>query len=162
MTTKEIPNNLFFNNIRNIISSGNSVELKVKGTSMQPTLLDGKHRVVLVPYKKQYLRTGMIALFVYRGKYVLHRLVAIDNYRLTFQGDNLPYTKEYIKEEDIVAIVEFIITPTSKVIDCKKRWFFIKTKLDLLIYRFLAFMRKIKAFLLRTIISGNRTISLYK
>lgn len=124
----EISNSLFFANIRDIIESGNPVELKVKGTSMHPTLLDGKHKVVLVPYQGVDLKTGIIALFVYNKKYVLHRLVSIRGNQLTFQGDNLPYVKECVKEEDIIAIVEFIIPPTGKVIDCKKQRFLFKSK----------------------------------
>ncbi|MDU1891684.1 MAG: S24/S26 family peptidase [Dysgonomonas sp.] len=130
MITRKISNNLFFTNIKNIIDSGNSVELKIKGTSMHPTLLNGKHKVVLVPYQKQYLQIGTIALFAHNNKYILHRLVAINEDLLTFQGDNLPYTKEYITEKDIVALVKFIITPSGKIIDCRKRYFFFKSKLQ--------------------------------
>lgn len=129
---------------------------------MQPTLLDGKHKVVLAPCQKQQLRVGIIALFVYRGKYVLHRLVSINGNQLTFQGDNLPYTKEYIKEQDIVAIVEFIITPMGKAIDCKKRWFFIKTRLYRLTYQCQTLARRGKAFLLKILICKNRKMPLYK
>jgi len=129
MAVIEISNDLFFANIQSIINAGSSVELKVKGTSMHPTLLDGKHKVVLIPYQKQYLCIGIIALFIYRGRHILHRLVSIDESQLIFQGDNLPYVKESVREEDIIAIVEYIIEPGGKVVDCKKRSFFIKSRL---------------------------------
>ncbi|NDV60226.1 hypothetical protein [Bacteroides sp. 519] len=128
MITKEMPNNLFFANIRHIIDSGNSAELVIKGTSMHPTLVDGKHKVVLKPCNEQCLRVGTLALFLYKGKHILHRLVSIDANRLTFRGDNL-ITEECINREDVIAVVAFIITPTGKVIDCAKQSFFIKNSL---------------------------------
>lgn len=150
MAVKEIPNNLFFNNIKNIINSGSSVELRIKGNSMHPTLLNGKHKVVLVPYKKQYLRVGVIALFEYRGKCILHRLQFVDGDQLIFQGDNMPYVKECIKEENIIAVVEFIITPLGRVIDCKTQWFFIRNRLWRPIRKYnLILVRGAKRFLYR-------------
>lgn len=148
MPVKEISNDLFFTNIRNIIDSGNPVELRVKGTSMYPVFLDGKHKVVLVPCQRQYLRVGVIALFMYNNKYILHRLVSIKGDQLIFQGDNLPYTKECVWVKDIIALVEFIIAPTGEVIDCKKRWFYIKSRLWQPMYKYYSiFIRKIKGFL---------------
>lgn len=150
MTIKKIPNDLFFGNIKNLIDQGNCVELKIKGTSMHPTLLDGKHKVVLVPVQKERLQTGIIALFTYKGKYILHRLVSIKENLLVFQGDNLLYTKEYVKREDIIAVVEFIIEPTGKVRDCKKRYFFIKNRLCRLIHQYhLIFAEKIRMLFLK-------------
>lgn len=150
MITKEIlSNQLFFTNVRQIIDSGNPVELKVKGMSMYPTLLDGKHKVVLIPYHRQHLRIGVIALFVYNKKYILHRLVSIEGDRLIFQGDNLSRVRECVTENDIVAIVEYIITPTGKLIDCKKCWFFLKDKRWRSVQRYyLKVAEKLKGFLL--------------
>lgn len=128
MTIKKISNDRFFSDVEDIINSGNSVELKVKGTSMHPTLISGEHKVVLVPYRKQFLRVGSIALFKYGNKHILHRLISIDGNSLIFQGDNLPNLRESVKKEDIIAFVEFIIDPDGKIIDCKKQSFFIKNQ----------------------------------
>jgi len=148
MAVKEISNDLFFTNIRNILDSGNRAELRVKGTSMHPSLLNGKHKVILAPYRKHYLKVGCIALFIYNGKYILHRLVCINKGRLIFQGDNLPYTREIIAEENIVAVVEFIIATDGKITDCRKRWFCIKNQLWQPISKYrLIFIRKTKGFL---------------
>jgi len=150
MAVREIANDLFFSNVKNIIDSGKQVELKIKGTSMHPTLLDGKHKVVLTPYEKKYLQIGVMALFVYKQKYILHRLVAINGDQLIFQGDNLPYVKEFVEEKDIIAIVEFIITPTDKVIDCRKYSFFIKNRLWRSIYQsYTIFLIKARGFFIK-------------
>ncbi|GAB6122635.1 S24/S26 family peptidase [Dysgonomonas termitidis] len=147
MNAKEIPNNLFFSNIKDILNSGNSVELKIKGTSMHPTLVNGKHKVVLIPYRQQQIRIGTIALFGYRGKYILHRLISISEDHLIFQGDNLPSVREYVEEKDVVAIVEFIITPAGKIIDYKKFSPRIKDRLRRSLYQYyLMCIIKLKRF----------------
>lgn len=147
MIEREIANNLFFTSVRNLIDSGNPVELKIKGTSMHPTLQDGLHKVVLVPYCKQSLQVGTIALFLYRGKHILHRLISISDNGLTFQGDNLPHVKELVREEDIIAVVKFIITPSGKVVDCKKQSFLLKSRWRRFMYQYSrTFIRRIKRF----------------
>lgn len=134
MTAKVIlPNEQFFIVVEHIIGSGKSLEIRVKGSSMYPALVSDKHKVVLSPFQKKYLRLGMIALFVYGKKHVLHRLVAIDGGLLTFQGDNLPYSREVVGEEDIIAFVEFIIAPQGKVVDCKTPRFALKSRLQVFV-----------------------------
>ena len=103
MNSKVIPNEQFFTIVESIIKSGQTLEMNIKGSSMYPTLISGKHKIVLAPMRKEYLHKGIIALFLYNGKHVLHRLVAIDGDLLTFQGDNLPYSKEVAKQTDIIA-----------------------------------------------------------
>jgi len=157
MAVKEIPNNLFFTNVKNIINSGNPVELKIKGTSMYPTLLNGKHKVVLVSYRREYLKVGIIALFVYKEKHILHRLVSIKENQLIFQGDNQPNIREYIEEKDIVGIVEYIISSTGKITDCKKQLFFIKNRLWRPIYQYhLLFIGKIKNLFVKAFAHKNQ------
>ncbi|MBK5721504.1 S24/S26 family peptidase [Dysgonomonas sp. Marseille-P4677] len=157
MAVREIPNNMFFTNVKHIIDSGNSVELRIKGTSMYPTLLNGKHKVVLIPYQKQYLQVGSIALFEYENKYILHRLKLVNGNQLVFQGDNLPSVREHVEEGNIVGIVEYIISPDGKITDCKKRRFFIKSKLWLPIcQRYLWFIRKMKCFFIKAFAYKNQ------
>lgn len=138
MNLKTIPNREFFALVENEIRSGRCMELKIKGSSMQPALMDRKHRVVLVPFRREYLRIGMIALFRYNGKHLLHRLVRIDGKQLTFKGDNLPYTRERVREEDVVAFAGYIITPEGKTIDCTGRGYRIKSRLAVFASRFTA------------------------
>lgn len=116
-----IPNQQLFDVIENVIESGKSIELKVKGSSMHPFLINNQHKVVLVPYKREYLHIGAIFLYVYKGKHLLHRLVSINGENLILSGDNMPHTKEIIREEHIIAYVKYIITPTGETIDCQGR-----------------------------------------
>lgn len=121
MNKKIIPNQQLFDIIENVIESGKSIELKVKGSSMYPFLINDQHKVVLVPYKREQLHIGTIFLYVYKGKHLLHRLVSINDESLILRGDNMPHTQEIIREENIIASVRYIITPTGKTIDCQGR-----------------------------------------
>lgn len=150
MSARVIPNERFFIVVENIIGSGKSLEIKVKGSSMYPALVSGKHKVVLSPFQKKYLRLGMIALFVYGKKHVLHRLVAINGGMLTFQGDNLPYSREIVGEEDIIAFVEFIIAPKGKVVDCKTLRFAMKSRLQVFVNKHCSrFLHKTKGLYIK-------------
>ena len=114
-----MPNEQFFSIVEKSIASGESVEIRVRGSSMYPALRDNSHRVVLVPWKREYLRVGMMALIRWGGRHVLHRLVAIQGEVLVFRGDNLPYTVEKVGERDIVAFVRSVIDPQGRVTDSR-------------------------------------------
>jgi signal peptidase I len=125
MKTKVIPNTDFFALVEKVIRAGGSLEVAVRGSSMRPALVDGRHRVVLVPYRREYLRVGMIALIVCNGRHILHRLVGVEGDTLVFRGDNLPHTAERVTEGEVVAFVRSIIGPRGRVTDCMGyRWMF--------------------------------------
>lgn len=132
MNQKVIPNAQFFSMVDRIIGSGESVEIKVRGSSMRPTLENDRHRVVLVPCKEEYLRIGAIALVRYNGKHILHRLVAIDGDTLVFRGDNLPHTSERVERGDVVAFAVSIIGPRGGVTDCTGWRFVLSSRLRVL------------------------------
>ena len=52
--------------------------------------------------KAKNVAVGDVVLFRYKGKHLLHRIVAIDGDRYTLRGDNCSST-ETAKGEDIVA-----------------------------------------------------------
>lgn len=146
MSLKIIPNDLFFTLVETEIRGGRSLEIKVKGSSMHPSLKDDLHRVVLSPLRGTPLRTGMVALFVYNGKHLLHRLVAAGEDMLAFQGDNLPYRRECVSREDVIAFAEYIITPRGRVIDCKTAGYRMRSRTLILMNKLIVFpARKVKA-----------------
>ncbi len=113
-----ISNEIFFETIRQQLDSGQRVTLLVKGVSMQPTLLNGRHSVVLMPAQGVELSIGCIALFLFEGRYLLHRLVEIQGAKLIFQGDNVHKTQEWAMREDVVGVVERIVDDRGESIDC--------------------------------------------
>ena len=69
-----IPNDVFFENLIDELSTSGSVLLTVKGWSMFPFFRNEKDAVLLRPFNpEEGLRKGDVALFRYRGKYILHR-----------------------------------------------------------------------------------------
>ena len=86
------------------LSCGRSVRFSPKGTSMLPMLREGKDTVTLSspPYSlKKY------DIPLYRrddGKYVLHRVVAVDDH-YTCIGDNQFIYEANIRPDQIVAVV---------------------------------------------------------
>jgi glycosyltransferase involved in cell wall biosynthesis len=115
---KVIPNDEFFALVEHSIATGERVTIRVRGSSMHPTLRDNLHHVVLEPYTGQKLRVGTVALIRYGGRHVLHRLVARRGAEFVFRGDNLPHTVERVNEGDVVALVRRIIDPRGRETDC--------------------------------------------
>ncbi len=114
-----IPNAPFFRLVERAIGEGRTLEIAVRGTSMRPTLVDGRHRVVLAPRGEGPLPIGTIALVRYGGRHILHRLVAVDSDgTLVLRGDNLPHTVERVGEADVVGVVRSIIGPGGRVRRC--------------------------------------------
>jgi hypothetical protein len=114
-----IPNDQFFALVERGVGAGESLDIRVQGTSMYPALIDRRHRVVLVRYKPAHRRVGMIALIRHEGRHILHRLVAIRGDVMIFRGDNTPHAVEKVTEGDVVAVVRSIIAPSGRVSDCR-------------------------------------------
>ncbi|MBR3682634.1 MAG: S24/S26 family peptidase [Tidjanibacter sp.] len=106
MPTKQIANDLFFASAEEFLREGRSVELRVKGFSMRPFLRNGRDVVVLAPVEEGVaLRKGMVVLFRYRGRHVLHRVRRVDGGSLVIEGDGNYRTIEHATTADVVAWV---------------------------------------------------------
>ena len=131
-----IDNHTFFSHIESAIKNGDSVEIVRKGKSMLPALQENKDKVVLSPLSKHELYIGAVVLFQINGKYILHRLININDTTFTFQGDNLRTTKEYASASDMIAIVEYIIKSNGDTINCFETDYIQKAKKIVLRLRF--------------------------
>lgn len=100
-----IPNDIFFDSVKEELSQGNSVRIRVKGTSMNPTFKTDVDLVVLdVP--KVPLRPRDIVLFNHKGRIKLHRIIKIVGNRLYIRGDGIylaPF--EECSMDDVIAVV---------------------------------------------------------
>ena len=109
MTTKQIANDLFFASAEEFLREGRSVELRVKGFSMRPFLRNGRDVVVLSPVEGVALRKGMVVLFRYGGRHILHRYRGTSpEGRLRMEGDGNYRIVEWADKEDVVAYVESV------------------------------------------------------
>lgn len=92
--TVELPNEAFLKEVRALIADGHHVTLRVRGVSMRPFLEDRRDMIVLT--KPQTPKVGDAVLAeIAPGKYVYHRIVAIEGDRVTLRGDgNVRGTEE--------------------------------------------------------------------
>ncbi len=130
MNRTVIPNASFFALVERAIAEGRTLEIAVRGTSMRPGLVDGRHRVVLAPLDGRPLRVGTIALVRYGGRHILHRLVGRDeDGTLLFRGDNLPHTVERARESDVVGVVRSIVVSGGGATRCSGLWWVLRSRL---------------------------------
>jgi signal peptidase I len=132
----ELSNELFFAEVEQLISQGESITFTIKGNSMRPWLQNSKHKVLVKPLADSILQCGDIALFRYKGKHILHRVVKIENDKITFSGDGNIGIKEHASKDDVIALVESIITPSGRVIECNSNEWKTKSKLWLALPQF--------------------------
>ena len=123
MSSIVIPNEVFFENLIDELSSCGSVLLTVKGWSMFPFFRNEKDAVLLRPFNPEAgLAKGDVALFRYRGKYILHRCAGWglkDGASVyIFRGDGNPRGSEYAPAEEVYAVVEKRIAPSGREWSC--------------------------------------------
>ena len=103
---KQIANDLFFASVEEFLKEGRSVEMTVKGFSMRPFLRNERDVVVLAPLAIDApLRRGMVVLFRYNDKHVLHRYVGDKEGLCVMQGDGNYRVEELVAREAVVAYV---------------------------------------------------------
>jgi hypothetical protein len=113
MTTKKIPNIDALMIIEESIKAGTTVQLTVRGNSMSPLLMDGVDVVKLRPFFPAELKPGVIILFRYKERFVLHRIIhislpdsqQINEAIITAKGDAMTKT-ETITFADVIAVAD--------------------------------------------------------
>ena len=110
----EITQEWLFGEAKDFLSKGESVIMRGRGNSMNPYLKAGTDAVVLSPYSLDDLQAGVIVLFSYRGKYLLHRIVGFRDNCFVIQGDGICKNTEIVPPQDIIAVVRTVIRPGGK------------------------------------------------
>lgn len=102
IATLELPNEILLKEVRTLIADGHDVTLRVRGVSMRPFLEDRRDKIVLT--RVQDVRKGDAVLAeIAPSKYVFHRIVKMENERLTLKGDGNIWGTEECSLADIVA-----------------------------------------------------------
>lgn len=92
--TVELPNEVFLKEVRTLIADGHHVTLRVRGVSMRPFLEDRRDKIVLTKPHAHKVGEAVLAEIA-PGKYVYHRIVAIEGDKVTLRGDgNVRGTEE--------------------------------------------------------------------
>jgi hypothetical protein len=119
------------------LENGDVVILQPKGVSMLPFIRQGIDKVELS--RPDRLEVGDIVLAFFGGKYILHRIYAIDGEQVTLKGDGNLYGIEQGTQSDIIGVVTSIINPKGKKRKPGKAWLWRHTrryrKYQLKIYR---------------------------
>ena len=121
-----LSNDIFFAEVEELLAEGKQVTILVRGNSMRPLLRDGRDKVVLRKANAEDIRKGAVMLFRYRGSHVMHRVRKIEGDVVIFEGDGNYQQQEVVTRKDIVAVVEAVVRPSGKRIECSScRWRFL-------------------------------------
>lgn len=112
---QQIPNESFFPEVVRILDEGMQATIPVKGFSMLPFIRGQRDLVVLE--KRERYEPFDIVLFRHRGRYVLHRILAIDGDRVEIQGDGVPKNTEKVTLQDIFGKAVLILRDGKKEVD---------------------------------------------
>lgn len=121
-----LSNEIFFAEVEELLAEGKQVTILVRGNSMRPLLRDGRDKVVLRKANAEDIRKGAVMLFRYRGSHVMHRVRKIEGDVVIFEGDGNYKLQEVVTRKDIVAVVEAVVRPSGRRIECSsRRWRFL-------------------------------------
>lgn len=107
-----LPNDVVLGEAARLLAEGHEVVVLPKGRSMLPFIRENEDRVVLNSPKG--LKVGNIVLAHFGGRFVLHRIIAINNDQVTLMGDGNIQGTEQGRREEVVGIVTDIITPKGR------------------------------------------------
>lgn len=117
-------------NIEELISVGESFELKVTGFSMLPLLGGGNDTIIVRRTDSTEPIMGRIAMFRERdGHIVVHRVREIKDGVVTLMGDGNTKGREQCSRESIVGVVEYVRRGSGRVVSCTSWWWRTREKM---------------------------------
>lgn len=106
MDSIRIPNELFFEEVRDILASGRSVTITATGRSMTPTFRNAVDKVTISSCEFETVEKGDVVLFDRGDTICLHRVISRDCSRLVIRGDgNSPSSLEYATADKVIGKV---------------------------------------------------------
>lgn len=105
---KTVDNEDLFADVEQIIGDGGRVQLRINGHSMRPFLRHDRDTVRLAAIAPGNLKRGMVVLFRYRGRHILHRIRRLEGDRVEIKGDGNYRIREYTTRGAVAAYVEGI------------------------------------------------------
>jgi len=108
-----ISDNEIIRNAIQLVNEGMRVTFPVKGYSMLPFIIGGKESVDLV--KAEHPKVGDIVLAWVEGcRYVVHRIIRIEENRVTLMGDGNIAGVEHCRLDEVAALAINVVTPKGK------------------------------------------------
>ncbi len=106
MDILKIPNDIFFEEVRNILASGQSVTIRATGRSMTPTFIDAVDSVTVSRCDYRSIEVGDVVLFDRGDAVCLHRVINIKGDTLVIRGDGNSHSAvEYAKSDKVIGKV---------------------------------------------------------
>lgn len=100
--------------IKKALDTGKIVEFETHGFSMIPLLHDGGDKVLL--RKAKFLKLNDVALCkTDEGRYVLHRVINLNNSGYTLKGDNCVTTEHCTGNDDVIGVAVGFIRKGRKI-----------------------------------------------
>ncbi|MBO4906928.1 MAG: S24/S26 family peptidase [Bacteroidaceae bacterium] len=117
--TWEVANDKLLGLVRQTMAeTGETATINVKGYSMRPFLEHLRDRVVLKPVEPGEIRLHDVVLAeIYKGVYVLHRVIAINGDDLTLMGDGNIRGTEHCQRKDVCGVAIKLLRPNGHYID---------------------------------------------
>lgn len=122
-----IPNNELFDEVCRLLEEGKRVSILAKGNSMLPFIRGGRDSVLLEKAPEN-LQRGDIVLFKTEGHYVLHRILHIDEDRVTLMGDGNLKGQEHCSRKEVLGKAVCIMPPGKTAVNCNKPYERMKAK----------------------------------
>ena len=109
-----LPNEVLLGEVERMLAEGRDVFMVPKGRSMLPFIRGEVDKVLLRKMSEAKLKVGDIVLAYFEGKYVIHRVIALDGDKVTLMGDgNLQGTEQGTADEVKGKVVD-IIKPSGR------------------------------------------------
>ena len=125
MKTKTIVKDkaMMMEEVRKLISQGQTVTFTVKGNSMNPFVVHLRDQMTIGPWKDEDIRKGCVALVRdTRGNYLIHRIIRRDDKTVTLIGDGNVGLYETATFDQIIGIMHSI-TRKGKIWTAQsRRW----------------------------------------
>lgn len=104
-----------------LVSEGVSVTLPVNGQSMLPFIIGGRESVILG--SPDGAKVGDVVLaWVEGSRYVVHRIIRIDDGKVTLMGDGNIAGTEHCELSDIKARATHVVSADGRTHELYNRW----------------------------------------
>ena len=112
MEKRTVPNDILLGEVAAVLQEGREAILAPTGNSMLPFIRSGRDRVIL--RRQDSYAVGDIVLAHFGGRYILHRIVALDGDAVTLMGDGNLQGQEKGRTDGIVGTVTAVIRPDGR------------------------------------------------
>ena len=121
MRRLKVNNSEMMSEVDRLISEGQYVTLRTKGSSMLPFIRGDRDNVILV--KDDNFKMYDIALAeVEKNKFVIHRIVSIYQDQVTLMGDGNSDSCEICTTDKVIAIAAKVVDDNGRGFNCRSHW----------------------------------------